>query len=78
MVPLNIQLGGTLYETYAAAVGGKAFNGDPLPAWLVMQQDPNKQTQVKGWIAIGDAVALMLEERANAVRLGIQTATSIG
>lgn len=41
----------SLYETYCAAVGGKAFNGDPLPAWAEFAVDPKKQVQADGWRA---------------------------
>ena len=40
-----------MYEAYCAAVGGKAFNGDPLPSWALFSVDPSKQLQVSGWLA---------------------------
>ena len=27
------RIAGNLYEEYCKEVGGKAFNGDPLPGW---------------------------------------------
>lgn len=39
----------TLYETYCKAVGGKAFNGDPLPNWKEFAADPKKKPQADGW-----------------------------
>lgn len=40
---------GFLYETYCNAVGGKAFNGDPLPSWSEFADDPKKQVQADAW-----------------------------
>jgi len=48
-----------MYTTYCEAVGGKAFNGYPLPPWAVFVVDPTKQKQVKAWRAVG-RVALHL------------------
>lgn len=41
-----------LYETYCEFVGGKAWNGDPLPEWSVFRADPKKRLQSEGWIAV--------------------------
>jgi hypothetical protein len=41
-----------LYTEYCAKVGGKAFNGDPLPDWAAFSSDPNKQKQSFGWLAV--------------------------
>jgi len=40
-----------LYTAYCEGVGGKAFNGDPLPDWQTFKQDPAKQKQISGWIS---------------------------
>lgn len=40
-----------LYETYCEAVGGKAFNGDPLPDWQAFRSDPSKTKQSDAWVA---------------------------
>jgi hypothetical protein len=42
---------GQLYTKYCEAVGGVAFNGDPLPAWDEFSKDPAKEKQSKAWIA---------------------------
>lgn len=42
------------YETYNKAVGGVAFNGDPLPSWDEFAADESKQKQVGAWIAVGE------------------------
>ena len=47
-------LAAQLYERYCAAVGGVAFNGDPLPAWATFKADPSKQKQVGAWIQVGE------------------------
>jgi hypothetical protein len=48
---------GLLYDAYCAAVGGVAFNGDPLPDWKTFRADPAKQKQVEAWIAVGRTAA---------------------
>jgi hypothetical protein len=45
-----------LYTAYRAAVGGKAFNGDPLPDWATFRSDPTKKLQSDAWIAAARAV----------------------
>lgn len=37
------------YDAYCVAVGGKAFNGDPLPTWEDFATDPAKEKQAEGW-----------------------------
>lgn len=41
-----------LYTIYCAAVGGRAFNGDPLPAWGDFASDPCKVKQAEAWRAV--------------------------
>ena len=41
-----------LYETYSEAVGGKSFDGSPLPSWEIFKKDPEKIKQVRGWLAV--------------------------
>lgn len=45
-----------LYTAYCVEVGGKAFNGDPLPNWDSFYNDPNKEKQVNAWLKVGDIV----------------------
>jgi hypothetical protein len=52
----TLELGGVAYTAYAAAVGGKAFNGDPLPTWKAMVADPAKERLVEAWSIAADAV----------------------
>jgi hypothetical protein len=40
----------TLYTRYCESVGGKAFNGDPLPDWNTFKADPAKQPQALAWV----------------------------
>jgi hypothetical protein len=49
-----------LYETYCLAVGGLAFNGDPLPNWADFSSDPNKQKQSNAWLAAADRALSLL------------------
>ena len=43
---------GELYTAYCAAVGGKAFNGDPLPSWENFSKDQSKTAQARAWVAV--------------------------
>ena len=47
-------LAGILYRRYCEGVGGKAFNGDPLPSWETFRADPEKQKQSDAWIATAE------------------------
>lgn len=44
-----------LYTIYCAAVGGVAFNGDPLPTWDEFSADPSKEKQANAWRAVAEA-----------------------
>lgn len=44
------------YTAYCLSVGGRAFNGDPLPDWKTFSTDPNKSVQAKAWIDAATAV----------------------
>jgi hypothetical protein len=52
----DLNLGRINYTAYCKAVGGVAFNGDPLPAWEVMVKDPTKVKIVRAWVEGADAV----------------------
>ncbi len=54
-----------LYETYCREVGGKAFNGDPLPDWETFRSDPTKQKQSDAWMAV--AKTAMTQAQRNQV-----------
>lgn len=41
-----------LYDTYCAAVGGRAWNGAPLPTGAEFFADPQKQKQADAWRAV--------------------------
>lgn len=41
-----------LYTSYCKAVGGKAFNGEPLPTATEFFHDINKKPQADGWRAV--------------------------
>jgi hypothetical protein len=57
---------GQLYEVYCAAVGGIAFNGDPLPHWTEFRLDPTKKKQSDAWMKVAETVEawLALPKRA--------------
>lgn len=40
-----------MYDVYCQAVGGVAFNGDPLPSSAEFFADPKKEKQATAWIA---------------------------
>jgi len=40
-----------MYDKYCEEVGGKAFNGDPLPGSEEFFADQNKTKQANAWIA---------------------------
>ena len=43
-----------LYDTYCAAVGGKAWDGRPLPTGAEFMADPTKKLQADGWRAVAE------------------------
>ncbi len=49
------EIAGRLYERYCAAVGGKAFNNDPLPDWKTFRADVTKKKQSDAWIDVAKA-----------------------
>jgi hypothetical protein len=52
-----------LYTAYCKAVGGKAFNGDPLPDWEAFRADPKKAPQSSGWIVVAEkAIEVLVDE----------------
>lgn len=57
-------LAGELYETYSDAVGGVAYNGDPLPKWAEFSVDENKTKQAGGWRAVAEKVISKLPNSA--------------
>lgn len=49
-----------LYTTYCQAVGGKAFNGDPLPNWEEFYNDESKKKQSIAWVETARAAMFLL------------------
>lgn len=49
----EIRMGAKLYEAYCGAVGGVAFNGDPLPSWEEFSADESKEKQAAAWCEVG-------------------------
>lgn len=54
------RLAGILYEHYCDAVGGKAFDGNPLPDWVTFRADPAKAKQANAWIAVAERALELL------------------
>lgn len=46
----------TLYTAYCEAVGGRAYNGQPLPSAQEFWDDPTKTAQAKAWEAVAEKV----------------------
>jgi hypothetical protein len=46
------EVAGILYESYCAAVGGKAYNGDLLPSWVEFRADESKKLQSDAWVVV--------------------------
>ena len=51
------QLAHKLYDAYCVEVGGKAFNGDPLPKAEEFFDDSTKKKQADAWRTVA-AVAI--------------------
>lgn len=66
-----------LYDVYCAAVGGKAYDGRPLPTGREFMNDPAKQKQADAWRAVavhavqGDCAGLTFGRALNALRGGL-------
>lgn len=45
-----------LYTVYCEAVGGKAYDGKPLPNWADFSVDPTKKKQSEAWMAVANAI----------------------
>lgn len=59
---MNKDIAEAAYTAYREAVGGKAFNGDPLPTWTQMCLDSKKEHLVRAWRAAADAVEVELSK----------------
>ena len=66
-----------LYDVYTAAVGGKAYDGRPLPCGSEFMADPTKQKQADAWRAVaahalgGDTEGLSFGRALWALRQGM-------
>lgn len=54
-----------MYDAYCSAVGGKAWNGQPLPKSDEFFADPTKATQADGWRAAARVAMKALTTRNN-------------
>lgn len=54
-------LAGYLYEEYCKAVGGKAYDGKPLPNWQEFSGDNTKVNQLHGWLSVAERAARILK-----------------
>ncbi len=61
---MNVEdLAHALYDSYCDAVGGVAFNGDPLPTSAEFFADTSKQKQVAAWITVASKAVILLTPR---------------
>lgn len=44
------------WSAYVKAVGGKSYNGDPLPTWPELARDHGKEKIVNAWRSAVEAV----------------------
>jgi hypothetical protein len=65
MIPNMYDLAGEMYTTYCAAVGGKAFNGDPLPDWATFAADESKKKQSQAWLSAAIAAREFIATNSN-------------
>lgn len=47
-----IELAGQLYTEYCTMVGGKAYDGKPLPTWKEFSADSSRLIQFNAWCAV--------------------------
>jgi hypothetical protein len=52
-----------LYTLYCEHVGGKAWNGDPLPTWAQFYSHAKKSKQATGWVAVAARAIQRLSAR---------------
>lgn len=48
----EVTLAHRMYDLYCKEVGGKAFNGDPLPSAKEFFADETKTKQSSAWLAV--------------------------
>lgn len=56
------ELAGKLYTKYSEAVGGVAFNGDPLPNWEEFSEDEAKTKQADAWRLVAAEACKLVKE----------------
>lgn len=56
------ELAGNLYAAYSEAVGGVAFNGDPLPNWEEFSTDEAKTKQADAWKVVAKTAVCLVKE----------------
>ena len=64
-----------MYDAYCDAVGGKAWNGQPLPKSGEFFTDPSKEKQADGWRAAARAAENLLIQTNNTMMTNEQKKT---
>ena len=65
---LNDHDAAALYHVYCDSVGGKAYDGTPLPDWDAFSSDPTKEKQSQAWRDVAH-FAFYASEREKVERL---------
>jgi hypothetical protein len=58
----RLTLASKMYDAYCEEVGGKAFNGDPLPKAIEFFADPTKTKQSNAWLIAADTALELLTQ----------------
>lgn len=62
MEPVQSTLAKLMYDDYCEAVGGKAFNGDPLPNSREFFNDESKKKQSNAWLVCAETAINYLNQ----------------
>jgi len=63
------EIASMLYTEYCIAVGGLAFNGDPLPSWEDFSNDPGKEKQANAWRVVAEKSLSVTDSRITSLKL---------
>ena len=53
------EFAGILYTRYCEEVGGKGFDGSPLPTWREFASEPAKAAQFQAWVQVARLAYLL-------------------
>lgn len=67
---LKLSLAKLMYNNYCASVGGKAFNGDPLPEADEFFSDETKKKQSDAWLSAAASAVTFVESTPQIITAG--------